>query len=47
MGEDFIILDMDKLKIVTKYFKVTIFNCYSDALRYAKKNIKNFRLIKL
>ena len=47
MGDLYIILDLDKLKIVSKWGKSLTFDCYSDAFKYAKKYIKNFKLIKL
>lgn len=47
MGETFIILNLKTLKIVRKCFKPLMFDCYSDAYKYAEKYLNEFKLIKL
>lgn len=49
MGETYIILDLKKLKIVKKWFKVLVFDSFGDVCEYGQKNLgsNNFKLIKL
>ena len=47
MGERHIIVDLNKFKIVRKWFKVLVFDSYGHACEYGRKNLSNFKLIKL
>ncbi len=47
MGYEYIILDLEKLKIVRKRYKALIFNSINDARNYALENDIEYRIIRL
>lgn len=48
MGYEYIVLDLNKLKLLTKWNKTIIFNSKIDIQKYCyKKIIASFRIIKL
>ncbi len=47
MGHNYIILDLEKLKIITTWNKPKIFDSYMEAFKYGEIKVKTFKLIKL
>ena len=47
MGENYIIVDLNKFRVIRKWFKVLVFDSFGDACEYGRKNLDNFKLIKL
>ncbi len=47
MGENYIILDLNTLKLITKWNKTVTFDSYMVAFNYAENKDIQFKLIKL